>query len=322
MKTFLLIATFCAFTSIAFAQTPSAELCPPGMVRVPERKHTCIDKYEWPNKRGGNPTVGMPAMPVWRDKLTKTFNAKALCESVGKRLCSVNEWINSCKGPGGSKYPFGDELPDPRYTTPENAPCNYAQWYRGRNEPAINRRDKKEFARLWQGDKSGARGCVSESGAEDMMGNVEEWVSCWKRGDTGKLTERSMCLMGRFWSQPYRCDQVIRGHDPKYFDYETGTRCCADTIILPNIPSLDLLESAPLPNPDLSPGEFSPFRGGFLEPVYPLPIFQPAFPYHSVPVGFLFAHLSAGVPYDLFRSTRDDHAGDDHQRSAWYPAQR
>jgi hypothetical protein len=244
----------------------------------------------------------MSARPLWRDKFSASFNAEALCKAAGKRLCSVNEWIKSCEGPGGSQYPFGDQLPDKRYTTPENAPCNYAQWYRGRNEKKIMNRDPKEFARLWQGDKSGARGCVSASGAEDMMGNVEEWVTCWKRGATGKLTERSMCLMGRFWSEPYTCRQVIRGHDPKYFDYETGTRCCQKPMLIPDLPSVDSLEAVPLPSPDRIDDNLTPFLNGIMgpvlpnfAPVFPDPFFFKPFPPPRDQLGFLVAHLSAGV---------------------------
>jgi len=253
-----LIATLCTLVPVS-ART--ATVCPDGMVKVPGH-NSCLDQYEWPNQQGKNPIVGMPAVPLWQDELTASFNAKALCESVGKRLCSVDEWINSCEGPEGAKYPFGNELPDLRYTTPENAPCNYAQWYIGRNELAIQRRDPNEFERLWQGDRSGERGCVSASGAEDMMGNVEEWVSCRKRRADGRVTE-SMCLMGRFWSEPRTCNQVLRTHDPKYFDYETGTRCCADPIRATRvaiIPEFSIWSPGFQPFSHLDIGAFDDFR--------------------------------------------------------------
>lgn len=299
MKHFLLTVSLCALPSVAAAQTTMVSVCPSGMVKVPTR-NVCIDKYEWPNKKGAKPIVGMSGLPIWRDEASAQFHAKYLCESVGKRMCSVNDWIKACEGPGESKYPFGDELPDPRYTTPENAPCNYAQWYRGRNERKIASRDPREFARLWQGDRSGARGCVSASGAEDMMGNVEEWVTCWKRDARGRMTKRSMCLMGRFWSEPYRCDQVIKGHDPKYFDYETGTRCCKEPMLIPDLPGVDSLEAAPLPSPDLDGVDFAPLLDSILEPVFPLPwIFPPSLFPKQPSVGFLVAHLTVGAPYDF-----------------------
>jgi hypothetical protein len=277
-------------------------VCPSDMVKVPGR-NVCIDKYEWPNKKGVNPMVGISGEPLYLNKASEKLTAPHLCKSVGKRMCSVNDWIKACEGPGGTKYPFGDTLPDKRYTTPENAPCNYAQWYRGRNEKKIMRRDKGEFARLWQGDPSGTRGCVSASGAEDMMGNVEEWVTCWKRDARGRMTRRSMCLMGRFWSEPYTCRQIIKGHDPKYFDYETGTRCCKEPMLIPDLPGVDSLEAAPLPNPDGDIPILTPFLNGILEPV--IPVIEPVYPlqwilpldmrYEQPSEGFLVAHLSIGV---------------------------
>src|SRR5262249_5154199 len=52
-----------------------------------QRKHFCIDRYEWPNKAG--------AMPVY---MASWYEAKASCEATGKRLCGDTEWTLACEG--------------------------------------------------------------------------------------------------------------------------------------------------------------------------------------------------------------------------------
>ena len=51
----------------------------------------CIDTFEYPNKRGVSPTASVGFA-----------DAKRLCESQSKRLCSESEWEKSCKGNGGA----------------------------------------------------------------------------------------------------------------------------------------------------------------------------------------------------------------------------
>jgi len=35
-------------------------------------------------------------------------DAQAACAAAGKRLCTLSEWITTCKGPDGLTYPYGD----------------------------------------------------------------------------------------------------------------------------------------------------------------------------------------------------------------------
>ena len=51
-------------------------------------KNFCIDKYEWPNKKGELPKV---MMTFW--------DAKKSCEANGKRLCTSSEHTFACEGP-------------------------------------------------------------------------------------------------------------------------------------------------------------------------------------------------------------------------------
>lgn len=196
---------------------------------------TCIDKYEWPNKEGSYPLVGYSATPSSFDvKAGVVMDATSLCRSVGKRMCNMQEWVAGCRGPKRSAYPFGNTLPK-RKPEPQDALCNYARPYIKPDYAKVFTRDLGEILRLYQADASGTRGCVSASGAHDMMGNVEEWIecptfmsesgaSCVGKGDEKKC----YCLAGRYWSGPAKCSAMVSGHDPGYHDYETGFRCCFD----------------------------------------------------------------------------------------------
>jgi len=102
----------------------------------------CIDKYEYPNKKGAIPRTSV------------TFNeADKLCAEQGKRLCSEEEWERACKGVSMVKYPY-DNVFDP---TACNAESNTGE------ERSIAPSGK--FPR-----------CKSSYGVYDMSGNVAEWV--------------------------------------------------------------------------------------------------------------------------------------------------
>ncbi len=199
-----------------------APRCPEDMVWV-KSSRTCIDRYEWPNQQGMRPAIAMTGAASIFDRANGlVMDAETLCKTVGKRPCELDEWIAACRGPRGSDYPFGSKLPE-RKPTPEEAKCNYAQFYQEPDERKVFLRDEAELKRLNQADPSGTRGCRSASGAEDMMGNVEEWIRCptW-------LSPNGWCLAGRYWSIPEPCYRMVTDHDPGWHYYETGFRCCSD----------------------------------------------------------------------------------------------
>ena len=103
----------------------------------------CIDYYEYPNGKAAPPKVGVN----WNQ-------AKSLCESKGKRLCSEEEWEKACKGPSNARFPYGNAW-DPTICNTEDAD--------GNDHPldvAVN------FAR-----------CRSGYGIINMSGNAAEWTS-------------------------------------------------------------------------------------------------------------------------------------------------
>lgn len=72
--------------------------CPKDMeyVKIGDTRF-CIDRYEWPNKKGEQPI-----------SFVSLYNAQDSCFMVDKRLCTSEEWMLACSGPYGYRYPYGD----------------------------------------------------------------------------------------------------------------------------------------------------------------------------------------------------------------------
>lgn len=193
----------------------SDKSCPSDMVRANDK--LCIDKYEWPNKKGAKPLVGASGLPEHKNS-KEIWDAKTLCESVGKRVCEADEWITSCLGPNKSKYPWGNNKPKNIYTAAQ--PCNFDKIWKIPNERLVLIRDPYEMNRLNQSELSGHRkACISASGAFDMVGNAEEWVIHPK-------DSKRMCLAGGHWTSLKSCDDLICVHWARWHYYTTGFRCC------------------------------------------------------------------------------------------------
>lgn len=143
----------------------------------------CVDAFEYPNKKGVGPTVGVAFA-----------DARRLCESQSKRLCTEAEWEKACKGPGGARWPFGN-------TFDANA-CNTED-------------DTGEARSLAPAGRFGK--CRSGYGAADMAGNVAEWTS------------DRIIKGGSFASGDYavRCSARKNGASFNKSS-EVGFRCCAD----------------------------------------------------------------------------------------------
>jgi hypothetical protein len=79
------------------------EHCPDDMEYVKVGKNEfCIDRYEWPNKRGVKP-ISYVSINEARDS----------CFTVSKRLCETEEWMLACGGIYGWKFPYGSDY-EPR----------------------------------------------------------------------------------------------------------------------------------------------------------------------------------------------------------------
>lgn len=179
--------------------------CPKGMIFIPEGSFTmgsspsdpmkgfgekdnvqvttqayCIDIFEYPNKRGVMPKTNVSLQ-----------EAESLCQKIGKRLCTEEEWEKACKGPGNTRFPYGNTFVAGK--------CNTADA---------------------EGNKSGLQvsgsfpGCVSGYGLYDMSGNAAEITkSAVKGGSADKADYASRCAarVAKTTATPM-----------------TGFRCCAD----------------------------------------------------------------------------------------------
>ncbi len=167
--------------------------------------HFCMDRYEWPNQKGINPTV----MVTWNDM-------KRECGKVGKRLCVDHEWSLACEGPQIFPYPYG--------LVRDATACNIDHLQRA--DANIQDMSKKNVEYLWQGVPSGSmERCVSPFGVHDMTGNVDESVV-----NTGGNPYQS-AEMGGHWVKGARnrCRPKTTIHNEDFAFYEIGGRCCKDT---------------------------------------------------------------------------------------------
>lgn len=174
-----------------------------------QHKKFCIDRYEWPNRSGALPEY----MASW-------YDAKASCESIGKRLCNDTEWTLACEGPERKPYPYGDGY------TRDAAACNIDKPYIIPDAPKIfdPKTSAAELARLDQREPSGSRqACVSPYGVHDMTGNVDEWVV--NVSQDGHPFESG--LKGGYWGPVRtRCRPMTTAHNQSFRYYQIGFRCC------------------------------------------------------------------------------------------------
>ena len=171
--------------------------------------HFCIDRYEWPNRKGENPAI----MLTW-------YEARDQCKADGKRLCGEDEWTFACEGEETTPYPNG-------YTRDPDACLNDKPWRLFHAEALMPRGTKaamQELDRLWQAEPSGTRDkCKSSFGVHDLTGNIDEWTKSSVAG------ERPSVLKGGYWGPVRtRCRPATKAHDESHTFYQQGFRCCGD----------------------------------------------------------------------------------------------
>ena len=174
-----------------------------------EAMHFCVDRFEYPNRRGAYPWI----MMSWDD-------ARGLCVAQSKRLCTEAEWTFACEGEEATPYPYGYER--------DSDACVIDRPWRPVHAEALQPPDTEqamaELDRLWQGEPSGARPrCRSPFGVYDMTGNVDEWTTSVVPG------ERPSILKGGYWGPVRtRCRPSTRAHGQTFAFYQLGFRCCSD----------------------------------------------------------------------------------------------
>ncbi len=210
---------------------PGEAGCPSGMALVDT---FCVDRFEaaletlsgepWsPYFNPGNVEVRAVSMEGAVPQAFISGNqAKLACENAGKRLCSDDEWLRACRGPGDTTFPYGNSL-KPGVCN-DSRPVHPAVEYYGTTEDWIWSEldnaclDQLEMSLERAGENTG---CVTVEGAFDMMGNLHEWTADPEgtfRG--GFFVDTSVNGPG--------CLYKTGAHTTTYWDYSTGFRCCAD----------------------------------------------------------------------------------------------
>jgi len=193
---------------------------PPGdvKVRVFERRHEhgawlpdveieevsdgfFIDKYEFPNVPGELPLSDV-----------SFIEAQTKCRSLGKRLCTLREWLKACQGPEVPDYCYGNEY--------RRDCCNEFKAEEGSDQaqPVLERSGSREC-------------CRSGYGVYDMTGNLWEWTS-----------QRTVTRYSGYWFWRRRvqlggcygikgenfASYVTNGNSVDFSCGTFGFRCCMD----------------------------------------------------------------------------------------------
>ncbi len=178
-------------------ESPDEEVC----LDRRDGERYCIERYEASRRdasetAAGTDDQGAPRSLKGRLPWTQVTwaAARAACESKGKRLCELDEWVDACDGAIGTeglRYTYGDVI--------DAARCNVG---------GQGVRPSGSFD-----------GCVSPTRVLDQSGNVWEW--------TGNTAAAAAARGGGYRSsQAHRCADVLSNIPVTESTPEIGFRCC------------------------------------------------------------------------------------------------
>jgi hypothetical protein len=219
-------------------EPPGIDGCPSGMAPVPKKKGVCVDRWEahvvelmeddtehtWsPYFNPGTLRVRAKSAPgAIPQAYISQVQAGAACANAKKRLCKDDEWVLACRGSKNTQFPYGAS--EKRGTCNDHRDKHPAVEYLERQDlsvftklehPCIN---QVPGSLLPAGEK---KECATPEGEFDAVGNLHEWTA----DPTGHF--RGGYYVDT-WLNGHGCDYVTTRHEPKYWDYSTGFRCCAD----------------------------------------------------------------------------------------------
>ena len=203
----------------------------------PTRAQTAASFKDWSQRTHGE-ALAVPAPPDFQ--LTEDFEPRAesrasvtpngylsgnlaelACRNAGKRLCTLEEWVLSCRGEAGRKFPYGDRYEEGRcnvFREAHPAQILHGDMSTGHLDPRLNLVDGAAGPLLRKtGASEACRSVWGNDAAYDMVGNLDEWVDA----PVG-------AFVGGFFSRSTRegCDAKVSSHPRAYFDYSLGARCC------------------------------------------------------------------------------------------------
>jgi formylglycine-generating enzyme len=232
---------------LGYGATVTAERtsCPDGMASV---SGFCIDRWEAHvvelDAEGAEhehspylPVDGLAvraktAPAVVPQAYISQVQAAAACAAAGKHLCSESAFHAACRGPNpGDLYPYGGRTRIPGYCN-EGKGSMVPRFF----GPDPRRWTYEEFndARLNQVEGGLAPTgsyprCKSPEGVWDCVGNLHEWTS--DPPDASGHGRFRGGFYGDAEANGHGCFYVTRAHPPRYHDYSTGFRCCADPAV-------------------------------------------------------------------------------------------
>ncbi len=167
-----------------------------------------IDAFEAHIESGkavSSPGVEPARSATWHD-------AKAACESAGKRLCTESEWLTACTG----EVPL-DEDGDGKYSNDLHQGRQHAygeNWLEG---ACADSRKKADPRPLITGEHPE---CRTPEGVYDLEGIMKEWV--------GLTPDKAALKGGSYFSgASARCGYHKDTESPDLRDDSVGFRCCA-----------------------------------------------------------------------------------------------
>ncbi len=150
------------------------------------------------------------------------YEARRACRNAGKRLCSEEEWVLACRGAAGHKHGYSANYQIGRcnvFRRLHPAFVLHGQASLGHTDPRLNLVVEHAVGPLLR-RTGAAKKCRTPWGSDavhDMIGNLDEWVA-----------DPSGTFLGGFYARSTNqgCEAKVASHDPAYYDYSLGTRCC------------------------------------------------------------------------------------------------
>ena len=163
--------------------TPATATCRADMVPI---KDFCVDRYEFPNIKGEPPLQEV-----------NLHDARVACKTVGRHVCTKEEWLLACAGTNRRTWPYGFSY--------DAKVCH----------SGLTPSDDTEVVVSGSMER-----CRTPEGIYDLSGNTWEWT---EDGD-GKGTLRGG---GSNISAGFaRCNSKAQA-GASFHNLETGVRCCA-----------------------------------------------------------------------------------------------